>query len=218
MNKLKITLISLTLVLASSIASAYSFSSNAAIQSAYIWRGMDQNDSDASVNVGIDLDFENGFYAGMWAATVDMTAASPGATLEHDYYAGYTFDIGGIGVDIGVISVQYNGDTDIDFGENYIALSLPMNVGLHYSEGDELGDYTEISWSTDLGPGSLSLSYGDMDSSTNAAGASNLDGGNNVFAGWTYGMGDFDVEIGFYDFGADAANADDNGFVLTISI
>ena len=218
MNKLKITLISLTLVLASSIASAYSFSSNAAIQSAYIWRGMDQNDSDASVNVGIDLDFENGFYAGMWAATVDMTEASPGATLEHDYYAGYTFDIGGIGVDIGVISVQYNGDSDIDFGENYIALSLPMNIGFHYSEGDELGDYSEISWSTDLGPGSLSLSYGDMDSSTNAAGASNLDGGNNVFAGWTYGMGDFDVEIGFYDFSADAADADDNGFVLTISI
>ena len=214
MNKLKITLISLTLVLASSIASAYSFSSNAAIQSAYIWRGMDQNDSDASVNVGIDLDFENGFYAGMWAATVDMTEASPGATLEHDYYAGYTFDIGGIGVDIGVISVQYNGDTDIDFGENYIALSLPMNVGFHYSEGDELGDYSEISWSTDLGPGSLSLSYGDMDSSS----AASPDGGDNVFAGWTYGMGDFDVEIGFYDFGADAANADDNGFVLTISI
>tara|TARA_X000000368_G_scaffold30025_1_gene22431 strand:- start:1255 stop:1890 length:636 start_codon:yes stop_codon:yes gene_type:complete len=211
MNKLKITLISLTLVLASSIASAYSFSSNAAMQSAYIWRGMDQNDSDASVNVGIDVDFENGFYAGTWAATVDM---GNGATLEHDYYAGYTFDIGGIGVDIGVISVQYNGDQDIDFGENYIALSLPMNVGFHYSEGDELGDYSEISWSTDLGPGSLALSYGDMDSSS----AATLDGGNNVFAGWTYGMGDFDVEIGFYDFGADAANADDNGFVLTISI
>ena len=181
------------------------------MQSAYIWRGMDQNDSDASVNVGIDVDFENGFYAGTWAATVDM---GNGATLEHDYYAGYTFDIGGIGVDIGVISVQYNGDQDIDFGENYIALSLPMNVGFHYSEGDELGDYSEISWSTDLGPGSLALSYGDMDSSS----AATLDGGNNVFAGWTYGMGDFDVEIGFYDFGADAANADDNGFVLTISI
>ncbi len=210
MNKLKITLISLTLVLASSIASAYSFSSNAAMQSAYIWRGMDQNDSDASVNVGIDLDFENGFYAGTWAATVDL---GNGHTLEHDYYAGYTFDIGGIGVDIGVISVQYNGDTDEDFGENYIALSLPMDVGFHYSEGDELGDYSEISWSTDLGPGSLALSYGDMDSSN----AADDNGGSNVFAGWTYGMGDFDVEVSYYDFSSDGT-ADDNGFVLTISI
>ena len=140
MNKLKLTLIGLALVFVSTFTNAVSISGNAAIQTDYIWRGMTQNDSETSVNVGLDADLGGGFYVGTWAATVDF---SNGNTLEHDYYGGYAFEMGGIGIDIGAIQVTYNGTDDIDFSENYIALSLPMNVGLHFSEGDELGDYAE---------------------------------------------------------------------------
>ena len=130
MNKLKLTLIGFVLVFVSTFANAVSISGNAAIQSDYIWRGMTQNDGDTSVNVGLDADLGSGFYVGTWAATVDF---GDGHTLEHDYYAGYAFEMGGIGIDIGTIQVTYNGSTDIDFSENYVELSLPMNIGLHYS-------------------------------------------------------------------------------------
>jgi hypothetical protein len=61
MNKLKLTLIGLALVFVSTFTNAISVSGNAAIQTDYIWRGMTQNDGQNSVNVGLDVDFENGF-------------------------------------------------------------------------------------------------------------------------------------------------------------
>ena len=214
MNIIKLTLISLALVFVSTFTNAVSVSGNAAIQTDYVWRGMTQNSGDTSVNVGLDADLGSGFYVGTWAATVDF---GNGHTLEHDYYGGYAFEIGGIGIDIGAIQVTYNGTTDVDFSENYVALSLPMNIGLHYSEGDELGDYMELSYSRDVGDGSLAISYGDMDSS-----AGNADGGSNTTIGYSMAAGDFTVDISYSDFSGDTnANgtmADQDALVLTISM
>ena len=213
MNKLKLTLIGLALVFVSTFANAVSVSGNAAIQTDYIWRGMTQNGGENSVNVGLDVDFENGFYVGTWGATVGVGNSN----LELDYYGGYTFEMGGIGVDIGAIQVKYDGDNQYDFSENYIALSLPMNVGLHYSEGDELGDYAEISWGMDVGTGSLAIAYGDMDSSNGAA-----DGGSHTTIGYSIPAGDLTVDLSYSDFSGDTnANgtmADQDAVVLTISM
>ena len=213
MNKLKLTLIGLALVFASTFTNAISVSGNAAIQTDYIWRGMTQNAGQNSVNVGLDIDFENGFYVGTWGAAVDVGAS----TLELDYYGGYTFEMGGIGVNIGAIQVKYDQNNDADFSENYIALSLPMNVGLHFSEGDELGDYAEISWGMDVGVGSLAIAYGDMDSSNG-----NADGGSHTTVGYSIPAGDFTVELSYSDFSGDTnANgtmADQDAVVLTISM
>jgi uncharacterized protein (TIGR02001 family) len=213
MNKLKLTLIGLALVFVSTFANAVSVSGNAAIQTDYIWRGMTQNGGENSVNVGLDVDFENGFYVGTWGATVGVGNSN----LELDYYGGYTFEMGGIGVNIGAIQVKYDGDNQYDFSENYIALSLPMNVGLHYSEGDELGDYAEISWGMDVGAGSLAIAYGDMDSSNGAA-----DGGSHTTIGYSIPAGDLTVDLSYSDFSGDTnANgtmADQDAVVLTISM
>ncbi len=213
MNKLKLTLIGLALVFVSTFANAVSVSGNAAIQTDYIWRGMTQNGGENSVNVGLDVDFENGFYVGTWGATVGVGNSN----LELDYYGGYTFEMGGIGVNIGAIQVKYDGDNQYDFSENYIALSLPMNVGLHYSEGDELGDYAEISWGMDVGTGSLAIAYGDMDSSNGAA-----DGGSHTTIGYSIPAGDLTVDLSYSDFSGDTnANgtmADQDAVVLTISM
>ena len=54
MNKLKLLIVSISLILASGIASAASVSANATLQSDYTWRGMTQNSGDASVN-GLSL-------------------------------------------------------------------------------------------------------------------------------------------------------------------
>ena len=213
MNKLKLTLIGLALVFASTFTNAISVSGNAAIQTDYIWRGMTQNNGENSVNVGLDVDFENGFYVGTWGAAVGVGNSN----LELDYYGGYTFEMGGIGVNIGAIQVKYDGDNQYDFSENYIALSLPMNVGLHFSEGDELGDYTEISWGMDVGVGSLAVAYGDMDSSNG-----NADGGSHTTIGYSIPAGDLTVDLSYSDFSGDTnANgtmADQDAVVLTISM
>ena len=213
MNKLKLTLIGLALVFVSTFANAVSVSGNAAIQTDYIWRGMTQNGGENSVNVGLDVDFENGFYVGTWGAAVGVGNSN----LELDYYGGYTFEMGGIGVNIGAIQVKYDGDNQYDFSENYIALSLPMNVGLHFSEGDELGDYAEISWGMDVGVGSLAIAYGDMDSSNGAA-----DGGSHTTIGYSIPAGDLTVDLSYSDFSGDTnANgtmADQDAVVLTISM
>ena len=218
MNKLKLTLIGLALVFVSTFTNAISVSGNAAIQTDYIWRGMTQNDGQNSVNVGLDVDFENGFYVGTWGAAVDVGAS----TLELDYYGGYTFEMGGIGVDIGAIQVKYDQNNDADFSENYIALSLPMNVGLHFSEGDELGDYTEISWGMDLETGSISLAYGDMDSSSGSMAANTADGGSHTTIGYSIPAGNFTVDLSYSDFHGDTnANGTTNNqdaVVLTISM
>ena len=125
--------------------------------------------------------------------------------------------MGGIGVNIGAIQVKYDGDNQYDFSENYIDLSLPMNVGLHFSEGDELGDYAEISWGMDVGVRSLAIAYGDMDSSNG-----NADGGSHTTIGYSIPAGDFTVDISYSDFNGDTnANgtmADQDALVLTISI
>ena len=215
MNKLKLTLIGLALVFVSTFANAVSVSGNAAIQTDYIWRGMTQNGGENSVNVGLDVDFENGFYVGTWGAAVGVGNSN----LELDYYGGYTFEMGGIGVNIGAIQVKYDGDNQYDFSENYIALSLPMNVGLHFSEGDELGDYAEISWGMDVGVGSLAIAYGDMDSSSPTAAP---DGGSHTTIGYSIPAGDLTVDLSYSDFSGDTnANgtmADQDAVVLTISM
>ena len=92
-----------------------------------------------------------------------------------------------------------------------------MNVGLHYSEGDELGDYAEISWGMDVGAGSLAIAYGDMDSSNGAA-----DGGSHTTIGYSIPAGDLTVDLSYSDFSGDTnANgtmADQDAVVLTISM
>ena len=215
MNKLKLTLIGLALVFVSTFANAVSVSGNAAIQTDYIWRGMTQNGGENSVNVGLDVDFENGFYVGTWGAAVGVGNSN----LELDYYGGYTFEMGGIGVNIGAIQVKYDGDNQYDFSENYIALSLPMNIGLHFSEGDELGDYAEISWGMDVGVGALAIAYGDMDSSSPTAAP---DGGSHTTIGYSIPAGDLTVDLSYSDFSGDTnavgTMADQDAVVLTISM
>ena len=81
MNKLKLLIVSISLILASGIASAASVSANATLQSDYTWRGMTQNNGDASINGGLDVEFDSGLYVGTWAAAV-------GSGAEVDYYGG----------------------------------------------------------------------------------------------------------------------------------
>tara|TARA_B100000282_G_scaffold214342_1_gene158512 strand:+ start:11023 stop:11658 length:636 start_codon:yes stop_codon:yes gene_type:complete len=211
MNKLKTLVISLALIVSSGIASAVSVSGNAAITSDYIWRGMTQNAGEVSGSVGFDLETDAGFYLGTWSGTAkfDEDGTGPGtnfSSLELDYYGGYAGSIGDIGYDIGFIEVTYPGAGALDFSETYLGLDI-MGIGLFYSAGDEFGDYAEISYGFDAGPGSVALSYGDYE-----------DSGTNYLIGYDIPVGDFTLSLAYTDYESDSGTADEDAFVVTLSM
>ena len=84
----------------------------------YVWRGVTQSDSKPSAQLGLDINHDSGFYAGIWAATIDI---SNGPTRQRDtqvnYYVGYSgsisrdWNLGGY-----VVAYRYPGaDSDVDY-------------------------------------------------------------------------------------------------------
>ena len=219
MNKIKLFIVSISLVIASGMASAASVSANATIQSDYTWRGMSQNSGDPSINGGIDLEFDSGFYAGYWQASI-------AGGSENDYYAGFAGSLGEVGFDVGYVLFDYPAyqNKSWDFEELYLGLDLPMGVGLSFAFGmDEnldpgtlyglgIDDNIEISYGFDLGEGSLGLSYGEYDNV-----------GDYYYITYGFDILDFSVTLGYTDFSYDvndgaSLGADDDAFFIDIGI
>lgn len=146
---------------------------NITLASNYIWRGIDQNNSNPAIQGGFDLNFENGLYAGIWGSNVEGQEASN--NIEMDLYAGYTRDIGDFAWDLAYIRYEYPkadpdleelmlqgsykglslayyhnmGDPGVGESENYLRvkaeINLPGAVGLTLSAGqDSIKDGDEI--------------------------------------------------------------------------
>ena len=198
MNKLKLLIVSISLILASGIASAASISANATLQSDYTWRGMTQNNEDPSVNGGIDIEFDSGFYVGTWAASVQTGS-------EVDYYAGYAGTLGEIGFDIGYVKFDYPTQVGSDFEELYLGVELPFGLGVTFASGEKAEDETptagfgisdniEVSYGFDLGEGSVGLAYGEYD-----------DFGDYLYLTYGFDFMDFAITIGYVDYSDDSS-------------
>ena len=204
MNKLKTLVIGLVLIASSGIAHAVSVSGNMAITTDYIWRGMTQNDGEASVSGGFDVETDSGFYIGTWGGSAKF---GNGESLELDYYGGYAGSIGDIGYDIGFIEITYPGVSASDFSETYLGLDI-MGVGLTYAAGDELGDLAEISYGFDAGPGSLGLVYGDYE-----------DEGTYFTISYDLSVGDFGLSFAYSEKDDDDNPAEDqDAFYVTLGM
>ncbi|TXI13397.1 MAG: hypothetical protein E6Q68_01355 [Polynucleobacter sp.] len=83
---------------------------NVGATSDYRVRGLKQNNSNPSVQGGIDVAHKSGFYVGIWGSTVsDWTAANSGSNMEVDYYGGYKTELAGVALDFGTIYYNYPG-------------------------------------------------------------------------------------------------------------
>jgi uncharacterized protein (TIGR02001 family) len=83
---------------------------NVGATSDYRVRGLKQNNSNPSVQGGIDVAHKSGFYVGTWGSTVsDWTAANAASNLEVDYYGGYKTELAGVALDFGTIYYNYPG-------------------------------------------------------------------------------------------------------------
>ncbi len=79
---------------------------NVGVQSDYVFRGVSQTDSGASVFGGVDLTYDK-LYAGAWTSNVDFKPfGDPKTTEEVDLYAGVRPVVGTVNLDLGV---QYYG-------------------------------------------------------------------------------------------------------------
>jgi len=166
---------------------------NAGYNSAYVWRGMDQNSGSGSPYFGADLSTPIGFYLGVWTASAQPSNGGVGGNTagnndqELDVYGGITKTFGAITVDVGVIEYRYPGanrsSNPVNFLEYYGKIKLapdkaPYSVQIAYFQDDTDGqkssatvtgkgkNYQEISASYNFPVFTVSASYGEYKGET----------------------------------------------------
>jgi len=84
---------------------------NAAVVSQYLWRGIDLNNQDLTLQSGGDYENDNGFYGGVWVSQYDFGYDDNGA--EIDIYVGYFFSLNdSFWLDTSMTHYQYTGVSD----------------------------------------------------------------------------------------------------------
>ena len=180
-----------------------SFSYNIGFVSEYWYRGVHQSDS----SVSFGADYENGgFYAGTWWADVGKGGdGSANGGLEHDYYAGYGFSMGGADLYVGATGYYYTDNFDSDYEELNFGIAMGP-IAIDFADGQYDGstikDYTYTSIALDLSmvglPMTLTAGYWG-DDSTLKGNVYTLDYGttiSGVDVGLQIGRNDDDITAG----------------------
>ncbi len=144
------------------------------ITSDYLWRGVSQTLGKSAVQWHLEAD-KNGFYAGTWGSQVDFGGE---ASVEYDFYGGYSWANEDMSVDVGVINYNYDTEldsvtemyiiggykflslgyfqdkdnTDVDYMEAELALPIIKfaDASLKYGEFADGSSYKQITISKDL--------------------------------------------------------------------
>jgi uncharacterized protein (TIGR02001 family) len=98
-------------------------SANVGMYSDYRFRGVSFTDGDAAIQGGFDVDFGNGFSAGVWASNIE---SFNGSEIELDPYAFYSFGAGEGSIDVGVTLYTFPGADDSHFVEVSASTSQPV--------------------------------------------------------------------------------------------
>lgn len=119
----------------------YTLTSNLALVSQYVFRGITYSQKRPAVQGGFDFVHASGAYAGVWGSSVSSEALS-NAVAEFDLYGGYAGTIGDLAYDVGLLQFTYprakfNGES-YDTLELYAGLTWQL-LNLKYSH--ELSDY-----------------------------------------------------------------------------
>lgn len=122
---------------------ALTVSGSVAIASDYRFRGVSQTNNEMTVQGGVTVSHDSGFYVGTWAANLSGWGTFGGANMELDLIGGYKADLGGATLDVGATWYMYPGGADkTDFAEPYVKVSGtvgPVNllVGAAYAPEQE---------------------------------------------------------------------------------
>ena len=148
-----------TAFLAASVLAATTFTSSIALAESpltaninvtnnYLFRGLTQTADQAAVQGGIDYAHSSGFYAGTWISNVSARGDSgagagfygTSGNYEQDLYAGYAFDAGPVGLDVGYIKYMYPVDSSnkLDYDEVYVNAGwMMLSASVSYTVSKE---------------------------------------------------------------------------------
>jgi len=106
--------------------SPHTLTGNMAIVSDYRFRGISQTFVQPAIQGGIDYTHSSGFYLGNWDSNVSGISFVDGS-LEMDFYGGFRFGAGPVGLDVGFLQYYYPNaqvaGTKYDTQEIYAAAS-----------------------------------------------------------------------------------------------
>lgn len=158
-------------------AADYTLTGNVSIASEYIYRGIGQTNRKPAIQGGFDYAHNSGLYLGTWASNISWLsdastdAAKINAPMEWDFYGGYKFNAGPVGMDVGGLYYYYPGSypagfTSPDTTEIYAAgtwkwftlkysYSLSNLFGAKSPAGDDTkgSGYLDLTSNFDLGGG-----------------------------------------------------------------
>ena len=116
-----------------------------AVTSDYVFRGASQSDESPALQAGITYTAPVGFYAGVWASTIDFPAT--GTNAEIDTFIGYNTDLGGDDfVNLDIMLNRYNyagGDNPSDLAYNELLTKLTFGGAVSLTAG-----YTNDVWAS----------------------------------------------------------------------
>lgn len=119
------------------------FTAHITLTSDYVYRGVSQSDEDPAVQGGFEFEHPSGFFAGVWASSVDFPnnrQRSRPRDLEIDYYAGYGFGLGAAwSASAQLTRYTYPGD-DPAFDYDYSELSLSVQWSDRLAASAHLSD------------------------------------------------------------------------------
>lgn len=143
----------------------YTLSANVGLITDYRYRGISQTRLKPALQGGADFSHKSGFYIGVWASSIKwIKDAGGGANAEVDVYGGYKFDAGPVGVDVGVLTYNYDSNRlnpNADTQELYVAGTYgPATLKYSHAVSNLFGfarsknsGYLDLTATFDLGDG-----------------------------------------------------------------
>ncbi len=179
-----------------------------------IWRGITQNNGNATVGVEINFSLENGFFSGAWLENC-CSENTDYPNREIGYFFGYQKEIDkNLNISFNYVGTNYpNSKIDnydeLEFNFSFYDFEISYFAGL-----DNFPDYYEFSYGFDFLNNSLKLSYGDFDSYENI----NTSNGSNYSIGVDTLQNNFNLSLYYFYFNSNgSSDQDDDGFVFSIS-
>ncbi len=211
------------------VAQELPISANVTIASEYQYRGFSQTNEKPALQGGFDFEHDSGFYVGVWGSNISWLSDSDpdiSSSLELDFYAGYTMDVGPLGLDVGLLQYYYPGKFPAGFNkadtlEGYIGLSWEF-LSFKYShsftdlfgfDNSKNSQYYDLSASYEITPGlTLDAHYGYQ----RIKGA-----GNDNYKDWSLGAtlayGGFDFGLHYVDTNVKGDKLADERIIASIS-
>jgi uncharacterized protein (TIGR02001 family) len=151
-------------------ATAWSQTSNIALSTDYVFRGVSQIASSNAMafSGGTDIAHSSGFAVGAWFSNQNFNSNDDNDTLEADLYASYTFKVGSADLSAGVITYNYPGANAYNTIEGNLGVALSgVSLKYAYAFTDYFGvatsdgtSYLDLSYSRSFGDLGIGLHYG----------------------------------------------------------